>query len=219
MFHELEREAPADFYFTSIASDNIPARRFLERSLPGMPTYEFIGEFVTLLLSARAGGFVVDTGIHAAERYRYQLVPCWATEKPALWDQRGFKQTVVRGYSRGLALMRPVLNFVAHVCGAPSLPALGETVANAFVCHLDAAPDDEGGFVALIAGLRGQAARRGIELLTLGFAANDRRLDWVRRRFRFHEYRSRLYIVRWPDLGGAASELDGRVLAPEVALL
>ncbi|HEY3914990.1 MAG TPA: hypothetical protein VGN61_10935 [Verrucomicrobiae bacterium] len=216
MFHELEREAPADFYFTSIASDNVPARRFLERGLRGMPTYEFIGEFVTLLLSARAGSAASAIG---GKEYHYQFAPCWKKAEPALWDQREFKQTVVRGYSRGLALMRPMLNFAARIRGTPRLPAVGETVANAFVSHLDAAPDEERGFVTLIAGLRGQAAGRGIELLTLGFAADDRRLEWVRRQFRFHEYRSRLYIVRWPDIGGTASELDGRVLAPEVALL
>jgi len=41
----------------------------------------------------------------------------------------------------------------------------------------------------------------------------------VRAKFRCREYHSRIYIVRWPDLGGSAIELDGRVLAPEVALL
>jgi len=49
-FHELQRENPADIYFTSIAADNERARRFLERGLPGMPRYNFVGEFVTGLL-------------------------------------------------------------------------------------------------------------------------------------------------------------------------
>ena len=195
---------------------NVPARRFLERGLPGMPRYEFIGEFVTLLLAARAGNTARVIG---GKEHQYQFAPCWKKAEPSLWDQRGFKQTVVRGYSRGLALMRPLMNFAAPIRGTPRLPAVGETVANAFVCNMGAVPDEERGLVALIAGLRTEAARRGIELLTLGFAADDRRLGWVQRRFRCHEYRSRLYVVRWPALGGAASELDGRVLAPEVALL
>jgi hypothetical protein len=41
----------------------------------------------------------------------------------------------------------------------------------------------------------------------------------ARGRFRSREYRSRLYVVRWPGIGGAARELDDRCLAPEVALL
>ena len=36
-FRELQTDKPADFYFTSIAADNAPARKFLERGLPGMP--------------------------------------------------------------------------------------------------------------------------------------------------------------------------------------
>jgi hypothetical protein len=49
-FHELHRDDPADFYFTSIAADNERSIRFLERGLPGMPTYKFATDFVTLLI-------------------------------------------------------------------------------------------------------------------------------------------------------------------------
>jgi hypothetical protein len=52
-FRALQSNSPADYYFTSIAADNQPARKFLERGLPGMPTYEFAGEFVTTLLSVK----------------------------------------------------------------------------------------------------------------------------------------------------------------------
>jgi hypothetical protein len=63
------------------------------------------------------------------------------------------------------------------------------------------------------------AAGRRIEFLTLGLAANDPSLALLRRKFKCREYRSRVYVVRWPGLGGSASELDGRCLGPEVALL
>lgn len=49
-FHELERADPADFYFTSITADNARSVRFLERGLPGMPRYERLADFVTLLI-------------------------------------------------------------------------------------------------------------------------------------------------------------------------
>ena len=90
------------------------------------------------------------------------------------------------------------------------------TVANAFVSHLAAAADE---LIGLIAELRRIATQRGIELLTLGFAANDPRLATLRSHVRCREYRSRLYVVRWPEIGGAARELDDRFLAPEVASL
>ncbi len=256
-FHSLQSENPADFYFTSIASDNHPARKFLERGLPGMPAYELIGEFVTLLLPARnrppaphlaaapvpaAGELIKLLNDHGC---RQQFAPCWSTAElaaldplglrqgdfrfihhggqivacAALWDQRTFKQTVIRGYTPALALARPALNFAARITGGPRLPAVGQALANAFVSHLAVAPDEPDALIALLAGLRGLAAQRQIELLTLGFAANDPRLDTVRRNFRLREYHSRLYIVRWPRTGGAASELDARILAPETALL
>jgi len=71
----------------------------------------------------------------------------------------------------------------------------------------------------LISTMRVMAGRREIELITLGFAANDPRLAVVRQNFRSREYHSRLYVVRWPEFGGAAGELGGWLLAPEVALL
>src|SRR5437870_1327013 len=40
-FRKLQADAPADFYFTSIAADNERARKFLEHGLPGLPRYEF----------------------------------------------------------------------------------------------------------------------------------------------------------------------------------
>jgi len=143
-----------------------------------------------------------------------QIVAC-----AALWDQRAFKQTVIRGYAPSLARARPLLNVIARFTGGARLPAIGETLANAYVTQLAADPDKPDRLIRLVNDLRGAATRRRIELLTLGFAANDPRLAVVRRHFRGREYRSRLYIVRWPDCGGTMAELDGRILAPEVAWL
>jgi hypothetical protein len=253
-FHELQTDSPADFYFTSIATDNERARRFLERSLPGMPRYEFLSEFVTVLLPAQhrlpvpnvaatstldEDELVVLLNNHCRHQ---QFAPCWSVGEltalkslglrehdfcylrkqgrlaacAALWDQRTFKQTVIRGYAPWTSFWRPTLNAVARIIGAPRLPAVGGTVANAFVSHLAAAADEQ---IRLIAELRRMAAQRRIELLTLGFAANDPRLATLRSHVRCREYRSRLYVVRWPEIGGAARELDDRFLAPEVALL
>lgn len=52
---EYARE-PADFCFTSIVSDNRAARRILERGIRGLPRYEPLGGFNTLLLRARDAG-------------------------------------------------------------------------------------------------------------------------------------------------------------------
>lgn len=137
----------------------------------------------------------------------------------ALWDQRQFKQTVIRGYTPWLALTRPAYNVLAQVTKHPQFPAIGDVVAGAFVSHLASRTDAARPLIDLIGTLRALANRRGIQLLTLGFAANDPRLATVRDRFRNREYRSRLYVVHWQGIGGSACALDGRISAPEVALL
>ena len=253
-FREVQAEAPADFYFTSVASDNERARWFLERGLPGMPKYEFVGEFVTVLLSTRglgrgAGANEKDVsaeelvGLLNEHNSRYQFAPVWAEAglkalEPlglvlgdfhvirngegvtcaGIWDQRIFKQTVIRGYATPLRQARPVLNFTGRLAHRVRLPKVGETLANAFVLNLIG----EGGperMIQLMKTLLRIAAGRGVEMLTLGLAANDLRLEWLRKYFRGREYRSRLYLVRWPEFGGAARDLDGRILSPEVAWL
>ncbi|MSU59983.1 MAG: hypothetical protein EXS35_17745 [Pedosphaera sp.] len=265
-FRELQAGAPADFYFTSITSDNVRARNFLERGLPGMPAYEFIGEFVTLLLpverrsptrrvsETRMNPAGSETGASIADELlaltnednrRLQFAPCWSADEftalqplglladsfhfirddgciaagAALWDQRTFKQTVIRSYAPWLARLRPALNLAARITSQPRLPAVGTTLAHAFVFHLAVAPDDTNALHALIAALREIAAARNIEFLTLGFAVNGPQVASLRRKYRCREYHSRIYVVRWPGLGGSSRELDGRCLGPEAALL
>ncbi|HEX5218972.1 MAG TPA: hypothetical protein VFZ59_05345 [Verrucomicrobiae bacterium] len=248
-FRELQASAPADFYFTSIAAENHRARRLLERNLRGMPRYEFLGDFVTLLLPterrspdrhvpvATSVGIGSDTGTaRRAEQLnqvnqQFQLAPHWTADQltalhqldlrdddwfgaAALWDQRCFKQTAIRGYAPWLGFLRPALNLLARLTNSPRLPVVGSILSHAFVL-LGASPCD----LDLIRNLRNIASERGIDWLTLGFAAHDPRLKAIRQHSRCREYRSCLYLVRWPALGGAASDLDRRILAPEVALL
>src|SRR5258708_2551426 len=49
-FAEIAQDPPPEYYFTSITSDNLRSIRLLERGLPGMPSYRFLSEFVTLLI-------------------------------------------------------------------------------------------------------------------------------------------------------------------------
>jgi hypothetical protein len=256
-FRDLQANAPADFYFTSIVTDNARARRFLERGLPGMPRYEFIGNFVTLFVPATRRGsatsrpaepsiFYDELVTHLNEHNRlHQLSPSWTTDElsaleslglkchdflsvteegrviagAALWDQRSYKQTVIRSYAPWLARARPALNFAARALGWLQLPQVNTVLPSAFVSHLAVAPGRPAALVQLLVRLRALAAQRKTQLLTLGFAANDPRLATVRKNFHCREYLTQLYLVHWPGIGNGASYLDSRVLSPEVALL
>jgi hypothetical protein len=267
LFRELRRPDGPGHYFTSIAADNHRALQFLERGLPGMPAYEFVSEFVTLLVRVPRRGFrgpnsrtpVSDRNFQANEcsasaeelaaflnehNRQYQFTACWTADEltalrplglrledsrvirdgarviacAALWDQRSFKQVVVRGYAQPLAMLRPLINLSARLTGAPRLPAIGSVLAHAMVSPLAAQADRPELPGLLIEELVSVAGNRGLDFVTLGFAANDPRLAAVRSRFACREYRSRLYSVHWPETAGAAG-LDGRLPWPEVSLL
>jgi hypothetical protein len=259
-FRELQADAPADFYFTSIAADNSRAREFLERGLAGMPVYEWIGDFVTALLPVprgkkNAGQFrsgennasfmeEISSFLNLQGRNQ-QLAPCWSAEEvaalqplglkaenfhilregggttacAALWDQRCFKQTVIKGYAPWLARVRPVINATARVSHMPHLPPAGSALAHAFVSHFAMTDECPENFRKCIDAMLAAGRCANLEFITMGFASNDPRLAALDAGFRTRKYRSRIYTVRWPGIGGAARDLDGRILSPEVALL
>jgi len=254
-FRELHAGAPASFYFTSIAADNLPARRLLERGLPGLPRYSFLTEFVTLVIPARMGGpgaeansapatgeelaaflnadgksrqlatawddaHLIALAAHGLRREDFTVIRAEGriVAAAALWDQRPFRQVVIRGYGPILSRTRPVLNLLARVCGRPVLPEVNSVIAQAFVSPLAVAPGHESALPRLLGALRHTAARRGLSFLTLGFAAADPQLAVARRHCAARAYLSRLYRVEWPG-EPAALTLDGRCFGPDVSFL
>lgn len=135
----------------------------------------------------------------------------------ALWDQRPFRQTVVHGYSRRLARMRPLVNLAARAGWTPRLPPAGTALAFAYLSHA-AFDDDPRDLLPLIDAARTAAGRAGLEFLVLGAAERHPLAAAVAARFRHRRYVSRLYLARWPGDETPAA-LDGRIPAPEVAVL
>jgi hypothetical protein len=264
-FHQLHLANPADFYFTSVSTDNFRSLRFLERGLSGMPVYQPLADFVTLLIAVpsnarrlptvKADGRSIVTGSKEnlsalveclnSHAKQHNLTAVWNEEKvlslehhglplgdfrllldngkitacAALWDQRGFRQMVIRGYSRRLALMRPWLNVVTGIFGAPQLPPVGSTLALGFLSPLVVWPDDNPALLSLIKSSLSLAVDRGLAYLTLGFAANDPRLKMVYSQFQCRQYKNRLFGVRWREADSIDITLNGHLLFPEIALL
>jgi hypothetical protein len=107
-FRELQVDAPADFYFTSIAADNERARKFLERGISGMPIYEYIGEFVTILIPTggrdslgrhdESFAFAPNSKdlaelVPLLNRYNegHQFAPCWSANELSGLEKLGLK--------------------------------------------------------------------------------------------------------------------------------
>jgi hypothetical protein len=220
-----------------------------------MPRYEFLSDFLTLLIPVPAKRERVspseDVDPNAIadclnrNARRCQFAAHWSTDEvnslaqwgvsrrdfhvvsegsrivacAALWDQRAFKQTVIRAYSGRMRVFLPVLNLVAKATGAVSLPPSGSVLSQAFVSPLASPWDEPEVCIELMERVLDAVATRRIEMVTVGFCGNDPRLTAVRRRFRCREYHTRLYRVRWPQFEDGVARLDDGLICPEVSLL
>lgn len=176
---------------------------------------------------------------------RYQLAAVWTEEKVhslarhgmgldrfllvregaklvaagALWDQRPFRQTVVRGYARSLAVAKPFLNVLAPLLGIPRLPGRGSAVASAYLSPCGFAEGAEEMLPGFVEAFFPLARRTGVEWITVSLPAGDLRLAELRRRFATRVYRSRLYQVARPGEASAVTFGAGVAFLPDVALL
>jgi hypothetical protein len=136
----------------------------------------------------------------------------------ALWDQRRFKQVVVRGYSPNMARVRPLLNAGGRWLGIPRLPDPGQRLDFAYLSHLAVDEDAAETAACLVAAAR-QRAAPDLDYVVTGIGEGSPLLAPLRRAFRHREYRSLLFLACWPGEEAAAHAVDGRVPHPEVAIL
>ncbi len=137
----------------------------------------------------------------------------------ALWDQRSFKQVVVRGYAPALGRWRPLVNAALALGQRPRLPAAGTPLKLAYLSHLAVDADDPAVAVALLRAARREAARRGLDYLAICLAEANPMLPAVRRSFPCRELASWLYLTYHGDAPPALTELDGRCPHLEAATL
>ena len=112
-----------------------------------------------------------------------------------LWDQRGFRQTMVMGYRRPIAFWRPLINGWARVRGAPCLPATHEVLNLRYLACICVRENDPDIFTHLLATVC-RVSRGQVDLLMAGFHERDS-LGGVVAACPHVSYRSRLYQVYW----------------------
>lgn len=176
--------------------------------------YQFypVWSSATLRSATRSRGITLDDFVVVADANDVRGALC-------LWDQRAFKQTVVTGYSRRLARLRPMLNLAAPVLRQPRLPAPGDFLESAFLSHLSVDEDDDAALLALVGEAARRARERGIDYLMLGLAERHPLRKTLQKRLHCHSYVSVIYVVYWDDGREAASGIDDRMPHPELALL
>lgn len=179
------------FDITTIVDDNEPARRLLEAGLPGLPRYTTIGRIVTLLISSKqivgqAPRLASPDPADGAPTLQFSTVNLL----PGIWDQRAFKQVVVRGYSPWLQRLRWLTG----------LPPVGSVLPIAY----------------WTAHAREWEIPADCRWLVLGLSDRHPLLPALRQRYRPREYVSRLYVVHDPS---TTVDLDDRIPHVEVSLL
>lgn len=136
----------------------------------------------------------------------------------ALWDQRAFKQTVIRSYRGKARVLRPWWNWASCILGMPGLPSEGCAVAFACLSPLMMEETDEHLFFALLESSLLNAARRNLEYIVLSLP-EDSRWSALRQKIRGWKYKTKLYRVCWEEEKNNQIVLDGRPVLPELAFL
>ena len=136
----------------------------------------------------------------------------------AVWNQNGFKQSVVVGYSRGLALARPALTFAAKFGLAPRLPRAGRSLPCLYAGLIGCRGSDAAVFQELVDTVLADWTNTGYAYLLLGLCDRHPFSPIVERRS-VMAIDSGIYLVCWPDSKPDPLPSTSRVPHLEVATL
>jgi len=136
----------------------------------------------------------------------------------AAWDQSAFKQTVVRGYGRRLALARPFYNLGARLFGYPRYPPAGAALRSFYASLVAVDDDDLAAFRALLRSLYNDHVGGPHHYFVIGLHQRDPLLPALED-YALTPFAGRLFLVHFEDGEEAWRGLDGRVPYVELAML
>jgi len=136
----------------------------------------------------------------------------------AVWDQRCVRQWRVTAYASALAYTRPLASAALRLGGYPPLPPPGRRLNQGFLSHLAVVPGEEEALPMLVGALLRLARENGLTSVVLGLSEGHPWTPFLAGLRSLH-YRSQLYLVHWPEGRGAAEDLTGQPIQPEVACL
>jgi hypothetical protein len=175
--------------------------------------HQFARDWTAAALTSpeRVRGLALDDFVVALRRG--QIVGC-----VACWDQRAFKQAVVRGYSPRLSRWRWLANTTSGITGLPKLPDVGKRLEFVCLSHL-AIDDDKADVAASLIAAACHDLPFNVDYVVTGLATDRPLLSELTRRFSHRLYESRLFTAFWDDGRRAVDALDARLPHPELALL
>ena len=135
----------------------------------------------------------------------------------ALWDQRAFKQSVVKAYKRPLTYLRRFYNLFARSTKRVELPAVGEALEHVFIAFF-AFQDKEVAVTAIREAARIAEAKKA-SCCVIGLSSRHPLLADVKRLFKPSIYRTEIETVVPYGKRADAVDFDDAIVQPEVALL
>jgi hypothetical protein len=139
----------------------------------------------------------------------------------ALWDQRDFRQTIVRGYRFPLNFMYPFYNLISCLSRQVKLPRIGEQINYVFVAFLAIDETVQADCRAIMESALALTKSANVDIAMLGLSSRNpilKQLDTYPKR----TYHSCIESVTWPDQPHPyqSKSIPGSgTVQPEVALL
>lgn len=134
-----------------------------------------------------------------------------------IWDQRQFKQTVVKGYNPPYDTIRPMYNVYARSTGKLMLPKAGEPLKQVYLAFFALDVSVHHLAVDILREALFLSARKNAESATLGLSIDNPLLKRIQAELTAQAYDTLIETVAWHEQDFTV--LDSRPVQPEVALL
>lgn len=141
-----------------------------------------------------------------------------------LWDQRAFKQTVVKAYRFPLNKMRRIINFLAATTRRIPLPDENEKLELIFLAFLAIDDNYKSRSIAIIQDVLCKAKEKNAKGIVVGLSEANPVLPIIKAKFHGHLYQTSIETVSWPDKKSSQPALQPILpfqprVQPEVALM
>ena len=148
-------------------------------------------------------------------RQKDKIVGCMA-----MWDQRAFRQTIVRGYQNGLSKVTWLVNSTARIFGYPQLPRTNAELKSCFISHVAIEGNDPEIFKMLLIHCHNTLIESEVEYMVVGFSDLHPFNNNVTSIFYNVPTYSHIYLVSWEADGiDPLGMIDNRLPGIEVAIL
>lgn len=207
-------------FSTSFKSKNIKLQKASKKDITRVvnfynkcaSSYQFSPHLDELWLSelSDAKGLNIDD-FYILENSNKEIKACFA-----LWDQREFKQSVIKSYKKPLNTIRSLYNLFAKFTKRLELPKENTMLEQIYITFLATTKSEL--YLELIQEAASIAKSKGAKACVLGLSSQHPNLEFLKNRLKANVYKTFIEMVSFGDV--SKIEINKNLLIqPEVALL